>query len=83
MHYSANAFSANGQPTIVPKVTILIDFINKLTEFGIQYIWFSLQIKGVELGQREGLSRGDVKKIRKMYKCKAEGAKRRDANRYW
>lgn len=52
MHYSANAFSANGQPTIVPK------------------------IKGVELGQREGLSRGDVKKIRKMYKCPAEGAKR-------
>lgn len=29
MHYSANAFSSNGQPTIVPKVTCLISHKSK------------------------------------------------------
>jgi hypothetical protein len=28
-----------------------------------------LQITGVEIGQRKGFSRGDVQKIRHMYKC--------------
>jgi len=45
MHYSGYAFSKNGQPTIVPKVS------------------------GQELGQRENLSKRDIKKIRRMYKC--------------
>ncbi|XP_044739805.1 zinc metalloproteinase nas-4 [Chrysoperla carnea] len=45
MHYSANAFSSNNQPTIVTK------------------------IRGVELGQREGFSRHDVLKIKRMYNC--------------
>ncbi|KAG7197620.1 hypothetical protein KM043_013402 [Ampulex compressa] len=46
MHYSSNAFSKNGQPTIVPKGKTK-----------------------VELGQREGFSKRDIQKIRKMYKC--------------
>ncbi|KAL1130831.1 hypothetical protein AAG570_012072 [Ranatra chinensis] len=46
MHYSENAFSKNGRPTIIPRVS------------------------GVTLGQREGLSYNDVKKIRRMYRCK-------------
>ncbi|XP_076231132.1 zinc metalloproteinase nas-1 [Calliopsis andreniformis] len=46
MHYSANAFSRNGQPTIVAKTS-----------------------SKVQLGQREGFSKRDIQKIRKMYKC--------------
>ncbi|XP_053982426.1 zinc metalloproteinase nas-4-like [Hylaeus volcanicus] len=46
MHYSANAFSRNGQPTIVPKGA-----------------------SKNQLGQREGFSKRDIQKIRKMYKC--------------
>ncbi|XP_014208542.1 zinc metalloproteinase nas-13-like [Copidosoma floridanum] len=46
MHYSARAFSRNGQPTIIPK-TYSIDSI----------------------GQREGFSVRDIKKIRRMYRC--------------
>ncbi|XP_020723542.1 zinc metalloproteinase nas-4-like [Bombus terrestris] len=46
MHYSANAFSRNGRPTIVPK-----------------------GVTKVQLGQREGFSKRDIQKIRKMYKC--------------
>ncbi|XP_065205602.1 zinc metalloproteinase nas-13-like isoform X2 [Planococcus citri] len=45
MHYSGNAFSRNGLPTIEPKV------------------------RGTVLGQRDGLSKKDVQKIQKMYKC--------------
>ncbi|XP_050521742.1 zinc metalloproteinase nas-13-like [Daktulosphaira vitifoliae] len=48
MHYSANAFSRNGQPTIDAKT------------------------RGVIMGQREGLSRKDIQKIQKMYKCKSK-----------
>ncbi|XP_043264711.1 zinc metalloproteinase nas-13-like [Colletes gigas] len=46
MHYSANAFSRNGQPTIVPR-----------------------GVSKIELGQRDGFSKRDIQKIRKMYKC--------------
>ncbi|XP_055599406.1 zinc metalloproteinase nas-13-like [Uranotaenia lowii] len=45
MHYSATAFSIDGNKTIVPKQ------------------------KGVEIGQRKGLSPSDVAKLRRMYKC--------------
>ncbi|XP_011346875.1 zinc metalloproteinase nas-4 [Ooceraea biroi] len=46
MHYSKNAFSKNGQPTIVP-----------------------IGNSRIELGQREGFSKRDIQKIRRMYKC--------------
>ncbi|XP_012266952.2 zinc metalloproteinase nas-13-like isoform X2 [Athalia rosae] len=44
MHYSSNAFSVNGRPTIEPKTKAV-------------------------LGQREGFSKKDIQKIRRMYKC--------------
>ena len=43
MHYPANAFSRNGQDTLVPKQ------------------------QGVAIGQRDGLSAGDVATVRSMY----------------
>ncbi|XP_076288436.1 zinc metalloproteinase nas-4 isoform X2 [Lasioglossum baleicum] len=55
MHYSANAFSRNGQPTIIPKGA-----------------------SKVQLGQREGFSKRDIQKIRKMYRC----SKRRRSSYY-
>ncbi|XP_046980518.1 hatching enzyme 1.2-like [Schistocerca americana] len=48
MHYSANAFSINGQPTIVP---------------------------AAKLGQRKGLSKGDLRKINGMYKKECQKRK--------
>ncbi|XP_033322886.1 hatching enzyme 1.2 [Megalopta genalis] len=55
MHYSAGAFSRNGQPTIVPKTAT-----------------------NIQLGQREGFSKRDIQKIRKMYRC----SKRRRSSYY-
>lgn len=46
LHYSASAFSRNGQPTIEAK----------------------LKKKDV-MGQRNGLSKSDIEKIKMMYKC--------------
>ncbi|XP_015592931.1 zinc metalloproteinase nas-13 isoform X2 [Cephus cinctus] len=46
MHYSSNAFSKNGKPTMEPRG----------------------KTKAV-LGQREGFSKKDIQKIRRMYKC--------------
>ncbi|XP_026473564.1 zinc metalloproteinase nas-4-like isoform X1 [Ctenocephalides felis] len=48
MHYSANAFSVNGQPTIVAKNSQ----------------------DNSKMGQREGFSSGDIRKIRQMYNCR-------------
>ncbi|XP_035719568.1 zinc metalloproteinase nas-13-like isoform X3 [Vespa mandarinia] len=60
MHYSAYAFSKNGEPTIVPKEPGgLLGLIGEI---------FQGKTK-VELGQREGLSKRDIQKIRKMYHC--------------
>ncbi|KAK2580109.1 hypothetical protein KPH14_012387 [Odynerus spinipes] len=60
MHYSAYAFSKNGQQTIVPKEPGgLLGLIGEI---------FQGKTK-VELGQREGLSKRDIQKIRKMYRC--------------
>ncbi|BDZ64357.1 M12 family metallopeptidase [Agromyces mangrovi Wang et al. 2018] len=46
MHYSATAFSKNGQPTIVPRVPLPA---------------------GVTMGQRNGLSAGDINGVKLMY----------------
>ncbi|KAK7604958.1 hypothetical protein V9T40_006144 [Parthenolecanium corni] len=46
MHYSGNAFSRNGRPTIEPKT------------------------RGVTMGQRKALSKKDIQKVQKMYKCR-------------
>lgn len=46
LHYSSNAFSKNGKPTIEAK--------QKTTE---------------RMGQREGFSKRDIEKLKKMYKC--------------
>ncbi|WP_060654433.1 M12 family metallopeptidase [Rhodococcus pyridinivorans] len=46
MHYSATAFSTNGQPTIVPRVPLP---------------------PGVVMGQRNGLSRGDITAVHTLY----------------
>ncbi|XP_049946500.1 zinc metalloproteinase nas-13-like, partial [Schistocerca serialis cubense] len=51
MHYSANAFSINGQPTIVPAES------------------------KAKLGQRKGLSKGDLRKINGMYKKECQKRK--------
>ncbi|KAL2722617.1 zinc metalloproteinase nas-4-like isoform X1 [Vespula squamosa] len=60
MHYSAYAFSKNGEPTIVPKEPGgLLGLIGEI---------FQGKTK-VELGQREGFSKRDILKIRKMYHC--------------
>uniref|UniRef100_A0A182S5V0 Metalloendopeptidase n=1 Tax=Anopheles maculatus TaxID=74869 RepID=A0A182S5V0_9DIPT len=45
MHYHTHAFSANGQPTILPKMA------------------------NVAIGQRDGMSSGDIQRIRNMYQC--------------
>ncbi|XP_050080869.1 zinc metalloproteinase nas-15-like [Anopheles maculipalpis] len=45
MHYHTHAFSANGQPTILPKMA------------------------NVAIGQRTGMSPGDIQRIRNMYQC--------------
>ncbi|XP_044007317.1 zinc metalloproteinase nas-13-like isoform X1 [Aphidius gifuensis] len=60
MHYSKNAFSSNGAPTIEPtEDNGLLDFIGKI-----------FQIKSItNLGQREGFSNRDIQKIQRMYKC--------------
>ncbi|XP_066591220.1 zinc metalloproteinase nas-13-like [Prorops nasuta] len=70
MHYSSNAFSKNGQPTIVPRES------NGL----LGLIGEAFQGKtDVVLGQREGFSKRDIQKIRKMYKC---NKRRRSYNFY-
>ncbi|PNY80419.1 M12 family metallopeptidase [Deinococcus koreensis] len=46
MHYPPNAFSVNGQPTIVPRMPLPA---------------------GVVMGQRSGLSAGDIAGVRAMY----------------
>ncbi|XP_015513398.1 zinc metalloproteinase nas-13 [Neodiprion pinetum] len=64
MHYSSNAFSTNGKPTIEPKEPGgLLSMVGE---------YFFGKTKAV-LGQREGFSTKDIQKIRRMYKC----AKRR------
>ncbi|XP_076181584.1 zinc metalloproteinase nas-13 [Ptiloglossa arizonensis] len=57
MHYSANAFSRNGQPTILPR-----------------------GVSKDQLGQREGFSKRDIQKIRKMYRCNKRRRSYRDLN---
>ncbi|XP_014601798.1 PREDICTED: zinc metalloproteinase nas-4-like [Polistes canadensis] len=60
MHYSAYAFSKNGEATIIPKEPGgLLGLIGEI---------FQGKTK-VELGQREGLSKRDIQKIRRMYHC--------------
>ncbi|CAG5074958.1 Similar to nas-13: Zinc metalloproteinase nas-13 (Caenorhabditis elegans), partial [Cotesia congregata] len=68
MHYSKNAFSANGQATIIPKETN-----------GGFFGAFDDLFGGTKpsLGQREGFSKQDIRKIRKMYNC--DGPRRRNA----
>ncbi|KZC10613.1 PREDICTED: zinc metalloproteinase nas-13-like [Dufourea novaeangliae] len=71
MHYSAGAFSRNGQPTIIPKEQKLAGFLCFMSDI----------FQGsstVQLGQREGFSKRDIQKIRKMYRC----SKRRRSNPY-
>ncbi|XP_034948724.1 zinc metalloproteinase nas-4-like [Chelonus insularis] len=59
MHYSSNAFSANGRPTIIPKENKgFLDFFDMLQGRSKP-----------TLGQREGFSKLDIRKIRKMYRC--------------
>ncbi|XP_063980211.1 zinc metalloproteinase nas-13-like [Diachasmimorpha longicaudata] len=67
MHYSGNAFSVNGRPTIVPKEgNGLLDLIGEVFQGRTN----------IMLGQREGFSRRDIQKIRRMYRC----SKRRRSN---
>ncbi|XP_074096142.1 low choriolytic enzyme [Cotesia typhae] len=68
MHYSKNAFSVNGQATIIPKETN-----------GGFFGAFDDLFGGTKpsLGQREGFSKQDIRKIRKMYNC--DGPRRRNA----
>ncbi|XP_011164234.2 zinc metalloproteinase nas-4 [Solenopsis invicta] len=63
MHYSSTAFSINNQSkTIVPKKKLnssIFDLISGIFQDNNE----------VKLGQREGLSKKDILKIRRMYKC--------------
>ncbi|XP_008547968.1 zinc metalloproteinase nas-4 [Microplitis demolitor] len=68
MHYSKAAFSLNGQPTVIPKET------NSGIFGGLDEIFFNSK---PSLGQREGFSKKDIKKIRNMYQC--DGKKTRNA----
>ncbi|XP_020289310.1 zinc metalloproteinase nas-4-like [Pseudomyrmex gracilis] len=72
MHYSANAFSKNGQPTIVPRhqqpsggILEIIGGIFDVNNNAIQ-----------QLGQRKGFSKKDILKIRRMYKCNGQHTSR-------
>ncbi|KAK7865057.1 hypothetical protein R5R35_007184 [Gryllus longicercus] len=56
MHYSANAFTKNGRPTIVPMDS------------------------NAQLGQRRGLSKGDIKKLNSMYGCKMSELPKRNSS---
>lgn len=67
MHYSEKAFSINGNPTIVAKVCSQIPF-RFVCFFFLKFLSF-FKSSSVKMGQREGFSRGDVSKIRTMYKC--------------
>ncbi|XP_058788817.1 zinc metalloproteinase nas-13-like [Phymastichus coffea] len=70
MHYSANAFSRNGQPTIVPREPRnILDFIAEIFQGN----------RNARIGQRDGLSTKDIQKIRRMYKC----AKRRRSSSFF
>ncbi|OXU27095.1 hypothetical protein TSAR_011712 [Trichomalopsis sarcophagae] len=86
MHYSANAFSRNGQPTIVPRGDFLSERSGKRSsrlnlirggvvagrrEF-LGLIGGVFQGGNIALGQREGFSQRDIQKIRRMYKCSSK-----------
>ncbi|CAK9810731.1 Zinc metalloproteinase nas-4 [Anthophora quadrimaculata] len=64
MHYSSYAFSKNGKPTIIPKIA------NGYFNVADKYSQGNARIK---LGQREGFSKRDIQKIRRMYKCNRNG----------
>ncbi|XP_034183444.1 zinc metalloproteinase nas-13-like [Osmia lignaria lignaria] len=64
MHYSSYAFSKNGKPTIIPRTSN--DYFSEVDK----YFQDNVRIK---LGQREGFSKGDIQKIRRMYKCNRYG----------
>lgn len=38
-------------------------------------LWYASQVGGVTVGQRNGFSRGDIKKLRAMYKCEGKKSK--------
>lgn len=61
MHYSEKAFSKNGEPTIESLVIFVYCCLRKFV-----YL-FLLQKKGVQLGQRKGMSETDITKLNKMY----------------
>lgn len=69
MHYSANAFSANGQPTIRTKVN------NYIVHKWITIWWYFMLQNKANIGQRDGFSQKDIQKLNNMYQCKKKTSK--------
>lgn len=76
MHYGAYYFSKNGRPTIVPKVS---ELLNSILHNSLRPKYSSSSLSSCKdhkyfdvIGQHEHLSDKDIRKLNAMYECSEE-----------